>query len=787
MSDVLGGRGQSNIYYGTGRIYHLKTQQHKMSEIRRPIYFNNNVVEGYPRADFNDDALKVHQQLPGYSPTPLVQAPRLATELGVRAVLVKDESSRFGLQSFKILGASWGLYRAVTAHLGLPPTIPWDELAEKARTVPTPPVAVAATDGNHGRAMAYVAKLLSIRCEIYVPRTMDENTQALIEGEGATVHVVQADYDSTVQAAADVSKSIEGGILIQDTSFEGYEQIPAWVVDGYSTMMAEIETQLSAMGLKKTMVVTPVGVGSLAHAVVKHCKAFREPAQVVAVEPDTAACLYRSFHEGQRMTVETTATIMDGLNCGTVSTTAWDDLSQYIDACVTVSCYESHCAVRDLAAEKINSGPCGAASLAALRRLAGAGNRLSLLNKDSVVVLLSTEGSRPYPEPHDVSIDEAIALTQTLTQIDSSNVTLSAAAGAGEARIADYISAWLAHRDIETHRVETVPGRPSVVGVVRGSGGGKSLMLNGHVDTVSLASYDDQPLSGHVSDKHGRPAIFGRGCLDMKSGIAASLATLVAIKKSERTLRGDVIFAAVSDEEDASQGTRDLIKAGWKADGAILPEPTNCAIIPSHKGFLWVEVDILGVAGHGSNPATGVDSILLAGKFLAALAGYQKQLPTDDFLGPASLHCGLIKGGEEPSSYPAKCTITVEFRTIPGQTDDSILQDMQALLAGISKSTPDFKYAEPRAIISRPTQKIPLDHPLIQETTQLATKSLGRAPSIEGASIWCDAALLTQNGTPAIVFGPSGEGLHAKEEWVDIESIQQVSEVLTDLVLKFCQ
>lgn len=112
---------------------------------------------------------------------------------------------------------------------------------------------------------------------------------------------------------------------------------------------------------------------------------------------------------------------------------------------------------------------------------------------------------------------------------------------------------------------------------------------------------------------------------------------------------------------------------------------------------------------------------------------------------------------------------------------------MKALLADISNNTPDFKYAEPRVVISRPTQKIPVDHPLIQKTAQLATKSLGRVPSIEGAAIWCDAALLTQNGTPAILFGPSGEGLHAKEEWVDIESIRQVSEVLTNLVLEFCQ
>lgn len=760
-----------------------------MSEARRPVFSNNynSTAANYPRLSSHNDAIKLHQQLPGYSPTPLISIPKLATELGVRTVLVKNESNRFGLPSFKVLGASWGLYRALTARLGLPPTIPWTELSERIKAASVPLIVIAATDGNHGRAVAYVAKLLSIKCEIYVPRTMDTYTQALISGEGATVHVVQADYDYAVQTAAKASRTVDAGLLVQDTSFDGYEEIPAWIVDGYSTMMTEIDSQLANMGLQSTIVVTPVGVGSLAHAVIKHFKARPEGPKVVTVEPDTAACLYQSLKAGQMTPVETTPTIMDGLNCGTVTPIAWNDLRRHVDASVTVSCYESHFAAQYLASESVTAGPCGSASLAALRRIAGSKESQHILDIDSVVVLLSTEGSRLYQIPHDVSIEDPVSLTQELTRIDSSNVTLSAADGAGEAGIANYISAWLAHRDIETHRIETVSGRPSVVGVLRGSGGGKSLMLNGHVDTVSLASYDNQPLSGHLAEKNGRPTVFGRGSLDMKGGLAAALSTLTTIKTGGCSLGGDLILAAVSDEEDASQGTRDLIEAGWKADGAIIPEPTMCAIVPAHKGFLWVEINILGVAGHGSNPATGVDSILFVGRFLTALESYQRQLPADDVLGPASLHCGLIKGGEEPSSYPAKCTITVEFRTIPGQTDESILHDMRTILVDIAKETPGFKYADPRVIISRPTQKIPSDHPLVQKTVNLATKSLGRSPSVEGAALWCDAALLTQAGTPTIVFGPSGEGLHAKEEWVDVESIKQVADVLTGLVKDFCQ
>ncbi|KAJ6133113.1 hypothetical protein N7471_008328 [Penicillium samsonianum] len=399
---------------------------------------------------------------------------------------------------------------------------------------------------------------------------------------------------------------------------------------------------------------------------------------------------------------------------------------------------------------------------------------------------MSTAQSQ-FSGPFDVTVDDSVILTQILTNINSSNVTLSATPGAGETQIADYLAAWLDHRGIENHRIETVKGRPSIVGVVRGSGGGKSLMLNGHIDTVSLNSYEHEPLSGHILEKDGRPAIFGRGALDMKSGLAAEMAALASIKARKTPLRGDVIFAAVSDEEDASQGTQDLIAAGWRADGAVIPEPTNRILITAHKGFIWVEVDILGTAAHGSDPTTGVDSILQTGWFLTALENYQSRLPVDDIIGPASLHCGLIHGGEEPSSYPAKCTVTVEFRTIPVQTDKSILHDMKSILATIAKDKPTFKYAEPRITLSRPSQKLPVEHPLVQQTAAIATDVYGYRPSIESMAIWCDAALLGEVGIPTIVIGQAGEGLHAKEEWVDIGSINETEQIFVRLIDDWCQ
>ncbi|PIG80981.1 acetylornithine deacetylase [Aspergillus arachidicola] len=716
---------------------------------RRPIYFNPAAANA--RCDPRDiHGLKeFHQSLPNYAPTPLTPVPELAKELGVRAVFVKDESNRFGLPAFKVLGASWGCYRAVTAHLGLPPTVSLDELSARVKGASI--TLIAATEGNHGRAVAFIARLLDSRADIFVPKSMDESTQQLIGGEGARVIVVQGDYDQAVREAADAAQALDGGILVQDTAFDGYEDIPAWIVEGYSTMMMEVDEQIAKEGLQCNLVVTPVGVGSLAHAVARHCKSRDAPISVVAAEPDSALVCILASDLGNR------------------------------------SLHECHAAVEYLATKSIKAGPCGAASLATLKRLAVTEEAQTLLSKDSVVVLLSTEGPRPYPIPKEVSVEDSVGLTQILTTINSSNPSLSLTDGAGENQIANYLAAWFAYRGIEHHWIETVSGRPSIVGVLRGSGGGKSLMFNGHIDTVSLSSYEKDPLSGTLGEKDGRQVVLGRGSLDMKGGLAAALAAVSAAKASGNILRGDVIVAAVSDEEDASQGTRDLLAAGWRADAAVVPEPTMGKVVTAHKGFLWVEIDILGVAAHGSNPAAGQDAILDAGWFLRALEKYQQQLPVDDVLGPASLHCGLIQGGEEPSSYPAKCTITVEFRTIPCQTQESILSDLKNLLEGIAQDNPKFQYSEPRATIFRPTQKLATDHPFVERALACATAVLGNTPQVSGAPFWCDAALLSEVGIPSIVYGPRGDGLHSKEEWVEVESLQQQENIYRRLIEDFCQ
>ena len=264
-------------------------------------------------------------------------------------------------------------------------------------------------------------------------------------------------------------------------------------------------------------------------------------------------------------------------------------------------------------------------------------------------------------------LDDAVSLTQALIHIDSSNPDMEA--GVGETAIAKFISQWFEDREIETHWIEPTSGRPSVVALVRGSGGGKSLMFNGHIDTVTLSSYEGNALSGDVHDG----SIYGRGAADMKSGLAASMLALVSATQAR--LRGDVMLAAVADEEMESIGTEQILEAGWRADAAIVAEPTDMALITSHKGLAVFYVDIEGKAAHGSRPDLGVDAICKAGYFLVEIDKSNARLQEryDPSSGQTALHApnvhaGIIKGGAEVSSYPALCTVSIERRTVAGET-----------------------------------------------------------------------------------------------------------------------
>jgi len=319
------------------------------------------------------DVIAFHRTLPGYAATPLVELPALAAELGVGRVLVKDESARLGLPAFKVLGASWACARTLErmpgAHL------------------------VTATDGNHGRALARMARHFGVDATVFVPEVMLPETADLIGAEGAELVRVAGDYDDAVRRAAAYADQRAGHALVQDTAWPGYTEVPGWIVAGYRTLLHEIDDEL---GGPPDLVAVPVGVGSLAEAVIGHYPGAGTPGpSVLSVEPDTAACVLASLASGERTSVPTAATVMAGLNCGTVSATAWPVLRDGCDAAIAVSDADALRAVTDLEELGVSSGPCGAATLAGVRAALTVPERRAALglDADATVVLLSTEGN----------------------------------------------------------------------------------------------------------------------------------------------------------------------------------------------------------------------------------------------------------------------------------------------------------------------------------------------------------------------------------------------------------
>jgi diaminopropionate ammonia-lyase len=344
-----------------------------------------------PIADISPSPRAFHASIAGYRPTPLRDAPHAARRLGVAEVLVKDESERLGLPSFKVLGASWAVHHALVEHLGATvQEIPTLEALHE-RLAPARPLAlVAATDGNHGRAVAHVAALLGLEARIYVPADMVPARIAAIEQEGATVTVIDGGYDDVVARSAEDAG--ERCLVISDTSWPGYERVPAWVIEGYSTIFAEIdETLAREQRAQPDVVVVPIGVGALAAATVRHywSVAGSRP-RIVGVEPTSAACVLESVAAGRIITLEHPQTsIMAGLNCATPSLIAWPLVSRGIDVYLAVPDSYLAEATRVLAADGIEAGECGAAGLAALTALPAE----SHLSPESRVLLLSTEGA----------------------------------------------------------------------------------------------------------------------------------------------------------------------------------------------------------------------------------------------------------------------------------------------------------------------------------------------------------------------------------------------------------
>jgi acetylornithine deacetylase len=379
-----------------------------------------------------------------------------------------------------------------------------------------------------------------------------------------------------------------------------------------------------------------------------------------------------------------------------------------------------------------------------------------------------------------VSTTDPIQLLQNLIAIPSVNPDL-VQGGHGEAQIADFISAWFTSHGFEVHRLERNKGRPSIVGIARGRGGGKSLMFNGHIDTVTLAGYDGDPLSPSIKD--GK--LFGRGSFDMKSGVAAMM--VAAAQAKAEGVRGDILVACVADEEFASFGSEEVVEK-FTADAAIITEPSHLEVTIAHKGFVWFDVTVHGRAAHGSRHELGVDAIAKAGKFLVALEELDQHLrakPTHAILKSGSVHASVISGGEELSSYPATCTIRLERRTIPGETVESTRAELQAIIDAISKTDAAFK-----ATITTGLARVPFEisktEKIVETLKDAATQKLGSTPEWRGEPFWTDCAILQSAGIPCVMFGADGGGAHAATEWTTVQSVEALTDILTQTAITFC-
>jgi acetylornithine deacetylase len=376
-------------------------------------------------------------------------------------------------------------------------------------------------------------------------------------------------------------------------------------------------------------------------------------------------------------------------------------------------------------------------------------------------------------------VDPTIRLLHDLVAIDSVNPTLVEGA-AGEGAIAAAIAHELGRLGLDVGIDEVVPGRPNVVGVLEGRSPGRTLMFCGHTDTVGVSGMH-HPFTPVVRD--GR--LYGRGSQDMKSGVAAMIGA--AARLAERGLpRGRVLVAAVVDEEHSSIGA-DALVTKWRADAAVVTEPTDLAIAVGHKGFEWIQVDVAGTAAHGSRPAEGEDAILRLGRVLARLESLDRNLQSraaHALVGTASLHASTITGGREWSSYPDSATLRLERRTVPGEPSSIGLTEVNEICAALKAQDPSFRVRASQ-LFSRPAYEIPPNHEL-PGVLSAAVEALGRRSVVTGATFWTDAAILGGAGIPSVLYGPGGAGLHSVEEYVILDDVLICRNALAELAVRFC-
>ncbi len=368
-----------------------------------------------------------------------------------------------------------------------------------------------------------------------------------------------------------------------------------------------------------------------------------------------------------------------------------------------------------------------------------------------------------------------------LVRINSINPAFSDGS-TSEREIAAYVADALGHLGMEVSTHEPEHDRVSVVGRLPTEGAGPSLMLYAHLDTVGVEGMDS-PFSAEIRD--GK--LYARGAYDMKGSLAACIAAVKLLTDGRVTLNGELLLVAVADEEVASVGMLDVLRHN-STDAAIVTEPTDLSICLAHKGFCWIEVETEGRAAHGSRFDLGIDANMRMGRFLGQLDVLEQELrrsPGHPLVGPPSLHAAVLRGGTGASTYAAKCRLEVERRTIPGETESKVVGEVQQIVDQLAQRDATFE-ARVRPLLTRAPFEVSRSAAIVQTVTGAATEVLGRQPPYVGQTPWMDAAFLAQREIETVVLGAAGGGAHAREEWVEIDSVMKLADILARAAVAYC-
>jgi acetylornithine deacetylase/succinyl-diaminopimelate desuccinylase-like protein len=368
-----------------------------------------------------------------------------------------------------------------------------------------------------------------------------------------------------------------------------------------------------------------------------------------------------------------------------------------------------------------------------------------------------------------------VELVQALVRIPSVNPAIAPDEAHGEGAIAAFARDWLNARGVRAWLEEAAPGRPNVVAEV-GGGEGPTLVLCAHLDTVGTAGMTIPPFDPRVEGSR----LYGRGSMDMKGGVAACLSAAAAL--AGEPLAGRLMLALVADEEHASVGASDFV-ARHRADGCILTEASEGCLITAHKGFVWADLSTVGRAAHGSRFDLGVSAIARMGRIIAALDRYDREVlraRTHPAVGPASMHCALVEGGAGLSTYAPRCRLTVERRTLPGETGAQVLRELEEVVRGAGEEAEIALRLERAPLACDPGARVAR---CLREGAREVT---GAVPPDAGAAYWMDAAIFAEAGIPAVDYGPDGEGAHEAVEWVDLDSVARAARVLVASARRFC-